>query len=111
MSSNVVMEARRRVENYSRALRFLEGLHNVTYEDYVNSIRMAGIERAESKMRQQWNMAKMTLPGTESLRQTQIEVLREGIRVFGEVVQKLGGSKSADYASTSVPPTRGQVIE
>ncbi len=47
----------------------------------------------QTEMRQQWNMAKMTIPGTESLRQTQVEVLREGIRVFEEVAKGFGGQK------------------
>ena len=91
MSNNVAKEARQRAENYGKALRFLEGLQSLTYEDYTKSIRMAGIEMTESEVRQQWNMAKMTIPGTESLRQTQIEVLREGIQVFEEVAKELGG--------------------
>ena len=89
MSSNVVREARQRAENYRKALRFLEGLKSFTYKDYVKAISMAGIDMAEAEMRQQWNMSEMTISGTESLRQTQIEVLREGIQVFEEVAQKL----------------------
>ena len=102
MSSNIANEARQRVENYRKALAFLEGLQSFTYEDYVRSIRMAGIDMTESEMRQQWSMAKMTIPGTESLRQTQIDVLREGIRVFGEVAQKLGDNQSGDSESPKV---------
>jgi lipoate synthase len=91
MGSNIAMEARQRADNYRRALQFLEGLQNFTYADYTKSIKMAGIEMTESEMRQQWNMSEMTIPGTESLRQTQIEVLKEGVRVFGDIAQKLGG--------------------
>ena len=91
MSSKVVKEAQKKIENYKKALKFLQGLKSFTYEDYVKAIRMAGVDMAESEMRQQWDMAKMTIYGTESLRQTQIEVLREGIQVFEEVVKKLSG--------------------
>jgi len=89
MSGNVAEEAKQRAENYRKALRFLEGLQSFTYEDYVKSIKMAGIEMTELELRQQWDMACMTIPGTESLRQTQIEVLSEGIKVFEEVAKKL----------------------
>jgi lipoate synthase len=91
MSSSVAKEARQRAENYKKALEFLERLQSFTYDDYVKSIKMAGIDMTESEMRQQWNTAEMTIPGPKILRQTQIEVLREGIRVFEEVANKLGG--------------------
>lgn len=84
-------EAKQRAENYRKALDFLQGLQSFTYEDYTKSLRMAGIEMTETEMRQQWNMAKMTIPGTESLRQTQVEVLREGAQVSEEAAEKLGG--------------------
>ena len=91
MGSKAAKEAKRRAENYRKALRFLEGLQSFNYGDYVESIRTAGIEMTELELRQRWDMAGMTIPGTDSLRQTQIEVLREGIRVFEEVAKKLGG--------------------
>jgi len=91
MSSNVAKEARQRAENYRKALRFLEGLQSFTYEDYVKSIKIAGIEMAESETRQQWNMTQMMIGGAESLKQVQIESLRKGIEVFDEVARKLGG--------------------
>ena len=91
MSGNVAKEAKQRAENYREALSFLQGLQSFTYEDYTKSLRIAGIEMTETEMRQQWNMAKMTIPGTESLRQTQVEVLREGVRVFEEVAKGFSG--------------------
>ena len=60
---------------------------------------MAGIDMSESEMHQQWKMAEMTIPGPESLRQTQIEVLREGIRVFSEVAEKFGPSECTSITS------------
>jgi len=91
MSSNVAKEARQRAENYRKALRFLEGLQSFTYEDYVKSIKIAGIEMAESEIRQLWQSTEMMIGGPESLRQVQIESLRKGIEVFDEVARKLGG--------------------
>jgi len=87
--NNIVVEARQMTENYKKALAFLEGLHRWTYDDYIECIRIAGIKMTDSEMHQQWSIAQMTISGTEVLRQTQIEALREGIRVFSEVAQKL----------------------
>ena len=90
MSSNVAQEARRRADNYRKALQFLQGLRSFTYNDYTSSIKMAGIDMPESEMRSQWDMTKMMIGGPESLKQVQIESLRKGIEVFDEVARKLG---------------------
>ena len=94
MNSSIAIEARQRVENYSKALRFLEDLQSFAYTDYVKAIKMAGIDMTESEMSQQCKMAELTISGTESLRLTQIDALKEGIRIFGEVAEKLGQSNS-----------------
>lgn len=90
--SSTAADARLRAENYKRALRFLEGLTDFTYADYVKCIKMAGIEMTESELREQWYMAERTIPGTQSLRQIQMEVFVKGINIFGEISQKLGKS-------------------
>lgn len=93
MSNYIAMEARQKADNFKEALQFLESLQNFTYPDYVKVIEIAGIEMPESEMRQQWKMSEMTIPGVESLRKTQIEVLREGIKMFEEIAQKCNDTK------------------
>lgn len=101
MNNSVGLEARQRAENYAKALRFLEGLKDFTYADYVKSIRIAGIDMTESEMQQQWKMSEMTIPGTEFLRQTQMDVFREGVRIFSEVAEKFGYTVSAKTTSNN----------
>jgi hypothetical protein len=91
MSSNMAKEARRRADNYKQAIQFLEGLKSFTYEDYVKSIKMAGVAMTESETRQQWNMTEMMIGGPESLKQVQIESLSKGFQVFDEIARKFGG--------------------
>jgi DNA-directed RNA polymerase subunit RPC12/RpoP len=78
-------EAGRLVDDYKRALAFLESRRRFAYQDYTTSIRMAGIKMTEAEMQQQWSLAKETIYGSESLRQIQMDVLREGISVFEHV--------------------------
>jgi hypothetical protein len=91
MGSEAAKEARRRAENYKKALRFIEGLRSFTYEDLVKSMKIAGTEMTESETRQLWNSTEMMIGGPESLKQIQIESLRKGVEVFEEVADKLGG--------------------
>lgn len=81
--------ARERADNYKKALEYLNGLSKLTYDDFQKMIRMAGIEMSDSEMRQTWDMSKMTLTGTEGLRQTYREVLEQGIEVFGKIDREL----------------------
>jgi len=91
MGSNVVKEAKKRADNYRKAVSFLEGLKSFTYNDLIKSMKMAGTEMAESEIRQLWQSTEMMIGGPESLKQVQIESLRKGIEVFDEVARKLGG--------------------
>ncbi|MEO0250394.1 MAG: hypothetical protein ABIN58_12895 [candidate division WOR-3 bacterium] len=84
-----VEKARELVENYKRALAYLNGVSELTYDNFRQAIHLAGNPVPESEIRQQWEMAKMTLQGTESLRQTYREVWEKGIEVFGQIVREL----------------------
>jgi hypothetical protein len=82
-------KARELVENYKRALAYLNGVSEMTYDNFRQAIHLAGNPVPESEIRQQWEMAKMTLQGTESLRQTYREVWEKGIEVFGQIAREL----------------------
>ena len=81
--------ARALVENYKRALAYLNGISELTYDAFRRAIHLAGNPVPESEIRQQWEMAKMTLQGTESLRQTYREVWEKGIEMFGRIAREL----------------------
>ena len=63
-----VAKAGELVENYKRALAYLNGVSELTYDSFRQAIHLAGNPVPEHELRQQWEMAKMTLQGPESLR-------------------------------------------
>ncbi len=84
-----VDRARELADNYKRALAYLNSISELTYENFRHAIHLAGNPVPEGEIRQQWEMAKMTLQGTESLRQTYREVWEKGIEVFGQIAREL----------------------
>ena len=84
------------VRNYKRALAYLDSASELTYEHFREAIRLAGNPVPESEIRQQWEMSKMTLQGTESLRQTYREVWEKGIEVFGQIARELPRVRESD---------------
>lgn len=73
-----VEKATELAHNYKRALAYWDSASELTYEHCREAIRLAGNPVPESEIRQQWEMSKMTLQGTESLRQTYREVWQKG---------------------------------
>jgi len=96
-----VERARELVDNYRHALAYLNGVAELTYADFRQAIHLAGTPVSESETRQQWEMAKMTLAGTESLRQTYREVWEKGIEVFGQIARELPRIRQQESQSPS----------
>ncbi len=94
-----VEKATELVRNYKRALAYLDSASELTYEYFREAIRLAGNPVPESEIRQQWEMSKMTLQGTESLRQTYREVWQKGIEVFGQIARELPRVCTSDSPS------------
>lgn len=91
MGSNVVKEAKKRADNYRKAVSFLEGLKNFTYNDLIKSMKMAGTEMTESDNLQVWIKATAkSKAGAEPLRQILIISLQTSIKNFEEA-GRLGG--------------------
>ena len=90
MGSDMVREARRRAENYRKAIQFLEGLENFTYEDLKKSLKIAETKMTESETLQLWNTTKMMLGGPEDLRKVNIDSLRKGLKMFEEIAGTFG---------------------
>lgn len=71
MSTKAAKEAQKKIENYKKALQFLEERRSCTYNDFLKSIKMAEIETG--------------IPCPESVRQGQIDMLQKGIETLQEV--------------------------
>jgi hypothetical protein len=95
-----VQKAIELVHNYKRALAYLDGVTELTYERFKEAIRLAGNPVPETEIRQQWEMSKMTLQGPESLRQTYREVWEKGIQVFGEIARELPRVRESESRSS-----------
>lgn len=91
-----IEKAKELVQNYKRALAYLNSVSELTYESFKHAIQLAENPVPESETRQKWEMAKMTLQGTESLRQTYREVWEKGIEAFGQIAQELPRIRASD---------------
>lgn len=95
MGSEVSRKARQMVENYKRALKYLDECGELTYEKFVEANRIAGVDVSESQLRAMWDQAKYILPtggqpgGTEYLRFQMRNTLIEGMATFDSVADKL----------------------
>jgi hypothetical protein len=98
MSSEAVRNVRQQVENYRRALKYLDGCGDLTYEKLREAWQIAGVDMPESQLRQQWSQADYILPtggrpgGKESLRFMMRNTLIEAIATFESLADKLAGS-------------------
>ena len=94
-----VEKAKELVENYKRALAFLDGVSEWTYANFRHAIRLSGVPMQESEIRQQWQMAEGTLEGTESLRRIYREVWQEGLEVFSRIARELPRTPASEELS------------
>ena len=101
--------AKELVCNYKRALAYLENVPDWTFDTYRETIRLSGIRMSESEMQQQWDMMGATLYGTKELRRIQRDTLQEGIRVFGEIAEKLPKMRSSEPESKKQPTSNNSL--
>jgi serine/threonine-protein kinase len=98
--------ARDIVRNYRNAIAYMDSVSRLTYESLREAVRLAGNPVPESELRQQWETAKMTLQGTESLREVYREVWEKGIEIFGQIAVELPRAGAANGESAGSAPAR-----
>jgi hypothetical protein len=99
MASEIAQDFRQRVENYKRALKYLDECGDLTYDKILEATQIASFDMPESQLRAMWEQADDILPssgqpgGKESLRFVMRNKLIEGIAAFESVADELGASK------------------
>ena len=99
MGNEVSKKTRQIVENYTRALKYLDECGELTYEKLVEANRIAVVDMSEAQLRTMWEQADYILPtggqpgGKENLRFQLRNTLIKGIAAFGELSDKLGASE------------------
>jgi hypothetical protein len=97
-TSEAVRNVRQQAENYRRALKYLDGCGDLTYEKLREVWRISGVNMSESQLRQQWSQAHYILPtggqpgGKEYLRLMMRKTLTEAIATFETLADKLARS-------------------
>lgn len=96
MENEAGHKAIKTVENYRRALKFLEECGDFTYEKLKEAHEIAGIDVPDYQLRSEWSDALAVLPlggrpgGREMLRSLMKKELKEGISTFKALARKLG---------------------
>lgn len=99
MASEAGKKARQIVENYKRALKYLDECGELTYQKLVEANRIAGVDWSESQLRAMWEQADHILPtggqpgGKEFLRFQMRNTLIEAIATFEGLADKLAVSQ------------------
>ena len=95
MSSDAGKILRQNVENYKRAIAYLDECGELTYEKFVEAVRLSGRNISEPELRRQWDQAHDVLSapdhpgGTEFLRSTLRNTLMAAISEFEDVSWQL----------------------
>jgi hypothetical protein len=90
MAGNIGKEARERAKKYKKALKYLDGCKKFTYEDLIETNRLAGNAMTEEELRRMWDMSEQTIAGAEGYRQILRNTLIEGINAFERIADELG---------------------
>ena len=96
MGTDVRKEVKQRIENYKKALKYLDSCKTFTYDNLVKANQIAGSPIPEPDLQRMWEQSKYILPtggepgGTESLRQTMRNTLIESISAFENLANELG---------------------
>ncbi len=99
MGSEVAKKARQIVENYKRAIKYLDNCGELTFENLAEANRIAGVDMSEVQLRGMWEQADFILPasgrpgGKEFLRFEMRNTLIKGLATFEAVADKLGVSE------------------
>ena len=99
MASETAQEARQRVDNYKRALKYLDECGDLTYLKLREANRIAGVDMSDLELRSMWAQADFIMHkggqpgGKESLRFVMRKTLIEGIAIFEALADELGESE------------------
>ena len=99
MGTEVARELKQRVDNYKRALKYLDECGDLTYDKLHEANRISGGDMADSRLRAMWEQADTILPthgqpgGKEFLRFQMRNSLIEGIATFESLAGKLVASE------------------
>lgn len=91
---NVTKETRQKAEDYKRALRYIDGCADFTFEAFLETNRLAGNLMTESEVRRMYQDTAYILPvngisGKEELKKIIRQTLAEGVQVFGDLAVEL----------------------
>jgi hypothetical protein len=96
-------EARQTAAKYRKAVAYLDGCGQLTFDKLVKATEIAGVEM-ESELSRMWSQADYVLPesgqpgGKEFVRFTIRKTLIEGAEVFDDLADNLGAPKGAGTA-------------
>ena len=88
MANDVSRFARQKVDNYRRALRYLDGCGDITLDKMREAIRLSGVDMSERDLHLMWDGADKVLPtagmpgGQEAARHILRQTLIRGMAVF-----------------------------
>ncbi len=88
---NVIKDTKRKIENFKKAVKYLDECGDFDFDDFKEAYRIAGTNAQESELREMWSEARLVLPGpghpggVGSLRQ----VTRDSFTAAAAEAQKL----------------------
>ena len=92
---DTVKRTKQTIENYKKAVKYLDKLEVFDFDSLKETHRIAGSEAQESQLREMWSDAKLVLPGpgnlggTQSLRKITRDSFTEAIDKFQELVNMM----------------------
>lgn len=96
MGTDVRKKVEQRVENYRKALKYLDSCSTFTYDNLVKANQIAGSPIPESDLQRMWKQSPLVLPTggkpgeVEFIHQKMRSTLIEGISVFERLARELG---------------------
>lgn len=96
-SKKIIKEARKRIKNYKRALKFLDNCREFTYDKFIEVQHILGVANPESdpQTMRTWESRVHILPGpghsggADAVRMVIKDTCIQGIAAFEEICQKL----------------------
>ena len=87
--SGVLQMAKETLENYKKALAYLDTCGPLDEAKFREMNRLAGSKFTEPDIQGFLGQAKLVIGGLETMRPSLRDTFQEGIRAFGEVVRQL----------------------
>lgn len=63
----IVNRTKQTIENYEKAVKYLDGCSEWTFDNLIEAHRIAGTDAQESDLREMWSEAKLVLSGPDNL--------------------------------------------